>query len=95
MDADGSNLRRLTDFLPPSGFNTYSDPDFSPDGQHLVVEAGFHDITVMNADGSEPTLITDGASPNFSPDGQRIAFGKKPSGLPARVLRRSVLPLHD
>lgn len=82
VDADGSNLVRLTfadgwDYLPA----------WSPDGSQIAyVHTTGHndDIWVMNADGSDPARLT--TQPNFdlypswSPDGSRIAFQSNRAG---------------
>jgi len=72
MDADGSNLRQLTD---DKGFQ--GPLSWSPDGQYLAFGRG-GDIYVMDADGANPRNLTnyqagDGEAA-WSPDGQRIAF---------------------
>jgi mono/diheme cytochrome c family protein len=59
--------------------------DFSPDGQFLAV-AGFHEILLMKADGSERVARLVGLSERiqsikFSPDGKQLAAG---GGLPGR-----------
>ena len=76
MDADGSNLRRLTN---NGDRDVY--PSWSPDGQQIAFVSdrdGNFEIYVMDADGSNPENRTnnpdsDGA-PSWSPDGQQIAF---------------------
>ena len=76
MDADGSNLVRLT-------YNTVidSDPEWSPDGEKLVFTSslgGDRELWVMNSDGSDLHRLRD--APGFegyaawSPDGSAIAF---------------------
>jgi Tol biopolymer transport system component len=81
MNADGSNVRRLTD-------NSASDGQYgiawSPDGKKLVFSSnrltGSNDnfqLFEMDADGSNAHLLNSsycGCYPAFSPDGKRIAF---------------------
>ena len=83
MNADGSDLHKLTDSKGVSG-----DPAYSPDGKLIAFEAdrgaghAKQGIYVMNArDASglrRVTTITDEASddhaPRFSPDGSRLVF---------------------
>ena len=79
MDADGSNVVRLTT-------NSVSDSDWlpawSPDGRRIAFQSnrdGDTEIYVMNADGSNTSRLTNNffysdSSPDWSPDGSRIAF---------------------
>jgi WD40 repeat protein/mono/diheme cytochrome c family protein len=89
VDDTPSNARATydADHLP-----TYSRPpvigalDFSPDGKLLAV-AGFHEVLLWKADGSEPVARLVGLSERieslrFSPDGTRLAVT---GGLPARM----------
>ena len=46
---------------------------WSPDGTK-VVYSFVNDMRVMNADGSQPRLLTEGGEPNWSADGRWIAF---------------------
>lgn len=64
MNADGSNQTRLTT-------NTSADlePKFTPDGSRIMYfSAGSQSIMIMNADGSNPMLVTGGGAPaSFAP----------------------------
>jgi len=78
MDLDGSNQVNLT--KTPKYHEEGA--DFSPDGSQICFSSGgFVDskpvsgIYLMNADGSDPTLlIEEGAECDWSPDGTKIAF---------------------
>jgi TolB protein len=79
IDPDGGNPQRLTD-------NTYGDsfPMLSPDGKKIVFDSNrltadsgtlnISDLFVMDADGTNQTLLTRGSSATWSPDGKDIAF---------------------
>ena len=78
IDADGSNLTRLTE----NNARDF-DPSFSPDGRQIVYASdlnspGFSEIYTMLASGANITQLTDDAqssySPAWSPDGMHIAF---------------------
>ncbi|HIE51260.1 MAG TPA: hypothetical protein EYP85_05840 [Armatimonadetes bacterium] len=72
MNADGSNLRRLTSSLEPE-----VDPRFSPDGRQILFSTKRgerHEVWVMDADGKGQRKITDGDQADWSPDGQSIVF---------------------
>jgi TolB protein len=85
IDADGTGLHRLT----PRRTNVFAgDPAWSPDGTKIAyrftdcsgnIGCAGPDIYVMNADGSNPTRLTEtgglqSTDPNWSPDGTQIAF---------------------
>ena len=73
MDADGSNLVRLTN---NPGLDSF--PAWSPDGSRIVFMSERDQgsgIYTMNADGTDVVwIIGDGLAPHWSPDGTRIAL---------------------
>jgi TolB protein len=88
MDADGSNVRQLTQLQPGSGTEDHA-PSWSPDGRRIAfmrsnntaspVDASA--IYTVNADGGEPRLVRrmpprrpGAGTPNWSPDGGRLIF---------------------
>ena len=82
MDADGSNVVRLTDD-PDDDFS----PDWSPDGTLIAFTSerdGNREIYVMNSDGSNQVRLTDDpeadSGADWSPDGTRIAFTSERDG---------------
>ena len=71
MNVDGSGDTNLT-----PGTSNVSGPAWSPDGTQIAFNLE-GDLCVMNADGSELTILTHIASiakPAWSPDGAKIAF---------------------
>src|SRR4051812_40330112 len=75
-DANGSNLRRLTNDPGPSRW-----PALSPDGSQVAFASkrnGRWDIYVMHTDGTNLQQITDDEGfdgyPDWSPDGRELAF---------------------
>jgi dipeptidyl aminopeptidase/acylaminoacyl peptidase len=91
MNADGSNQTRLTN---NSAVELYA--AWSPDGTKLAFTSSrdlpnvnsntSFEIYVMNADGSNPTRLTNNLAidvqPSWSPDGQKILFTSFRDGLP-------------
>ena len=85
MDADGSNLRQLTENTIWDGF-----PTWSPDGKRIAYSSddgctGEHrEIYVMDADGGSPRNLThndaDDMSSSWSPDSQQIVFSSNRDG---------------
>ncbi|MBN1891132.1 MAG: PD40 domain-containing protein [Thermoflexales bacterium] len=73
MDADGTNVRQLTDL----GGGVMGGIDVSPDGRRLAFYRD-SDIYVVNTDGTGQANLTDDKArdyfPAWSPDGSKIAF---------------------
>lgn len=75
MNADGSNIRQVTDLNNMGGRSTWS-----PNGTQLAFyrgPAGDHNIYIINIDGTGLTQLTNGGDnlgPSWSPDGNWIAF---------------------
>ena len=85
MDADGSNIQRLTTAKTDTG-SWQGQPVWSPDGRRIAFVSdrdGNLEIYVMDADGSNIRQLThtpDGEQmPNWSPDGKQIVFVLKPT----------------
>ena len=84
MDADGTNLRQLTEGAYPDGYGGDYSPAWSPDGEKIAFErwdAGSGYLHVMDADGSNLRQVMFGlenwgGNPSWSPDGEQIAFYK-------------------
>jgi serine/threonine protein kinase/Tol biopolymer transport system component len=91
MNTNGSNRRQLT-----AGPDSDSDPDWSPDGRRIAFtrspsscpvnrttacSPGVSHIYVMDADGSNPEQVTQGADSDldvaWSPDGTELAFARE------------------
>ena len=78
VNADGSNLARLTSDTAVGYFN----PQWSPNGKRIAYYAekgdGKDQVWTMNADGSNKTLLTADVGhnifPGWSPDGKKIIF---------------------
>ncbi len=92
MDADGANPRRVT--VTAFGNNLF--PRWSPNGKRIAFNSdrdGRHKIYLMNADGTELTLLTPGggAWATWSPDGRRIAFQSRSSDTGAATTEISVI----
>lgn len=86
MDANGLNLRRLTQLKRPTSSEDF-EPVWSPDGKRIAFQRenstasprGRRAIFVINADGSgsrrlTPWQLDAGDHPDWSPDGRRILF---------------------
>ena len=79
-DADGKNIRQLTDY----GCASFA-PSFTPDGKRIIFSSNKHncdgrkfDLYMINTDGTGLQQITDfggfASFPEFSPDGRKLVF---------------------
>src|SRR5690606_39550169 len=79
-DADGSNMRQLTDF----GCASFA-PQFTPDGKRIIFSSNKNecdsrdfDLFMMDLDGSNLEQVTElggfTSFAEFSPDGKRLVF---------------------
>ena len=94
MDADGSNVRRLTVTAPG---RTTQNPAWSPDGQRLAFASTRDgeslltdwEIYVMNADGTAIRRLTNDRKPDghprWSPDGRHLVFHSTADGTSGRA----------
>lgn len=89
MNANGSDIKQLTDFSPSGAAVT---PSWSPDGKRIIFSSfkmGTSDgpaLWVMNADGSDQEVLYDpepgnphmppiaGNNAKWSPDGEKIVY---------------------
>jgi Tol biopolymer transport system component len=75
IKADGTRLRRLT-HVDGEAIN----PDWSPDGSRIAFALNECRVAIMNADGTDRTVLpseTPGgceADPSFTPDGSRLVY---------------------
>jgi dipeptidyl aminopeptidase/acylaminoacyl peptidase len=80
MQADGENLRRLTD-----GPGADASPAWSPDGSRIAFMSdrdGAPEVYVANRDGSNPVRLTArprSFAPTWAPDGTRLAYINDPA----------------
>ena len=97
MAADGSDPRSIA----PGISGIYEPPAWSPDGTRLAFRGSARSwrevsLYVVDADGSNLTLVADGAegAPAWSPDGTRIAF-LQDGALQPTPLGRDVLYIFE
>jgi Tol biopolymer transport system component len=70
MNSDGTQAVRLTHNSASNGT-----PSCSPDGKYIAYSSWDSGLYVMNADGTNPSLIAkDGSESSWSPDGTQIVY---------------------
>jgi dipeptidyl aminopeptidase/acylaminoacyl peptidase len=78
-------------------WESVANPTLSPDGRQIIFTRSWPDqindrqqreLWIMNADGSRPRFLVDGAGARWSPDGTRIAYlaSGKPKGSQIHVM---------
>ena len=90
INADGSNLRVLTEKSPPG---LHGDPNWCPDGKIIAFHTwpapgeASNQIWVIDIDGGDlKKLIQPGNSPDWSTDGERIVFASWAGGPSDRTV---------
>ena len=68
MNSNGTNAIKLT----AGGFLGEGYPTWSPDGKKIAF--GSFNISTINIDGTNKTVLTPGAHPSWTPDGKKIAY---------------------
>jgi TolB protein len=89
MRGDGTNKRLLANEARDPEEPDYLQPDFSPDGSHIIFERMFcvdnhtcnSEVILMPSNGRRKRSIGGGADPAFSPNGHRIAAVRVSCGL--------------
>jgi Tol biopolymer transport system component len=97
VDADGNNLRPLTDFGVLHAHESQS-ADWAPDGSGLISLTPSGQLVFVHADGSgiDPIELDLGTeeyfafSPSYSPDGSRIAFAAQFAGAASDIYTADV-----
>jgi Tol biopolymer transport system component len=90
MNADGTGLHQVTTYEPSQGSAINDAPSWSPDGSEIAFNcydslSGFHNLCVINSDGSNVRQLTDGinVAHDTAPiwlNGHQLMFSTNPGG---------------
>jgi Tol biopolymer transport system component len=90
------DLESFTEVPVSNGVDGDADPEWSPDGNQVVLNRNLTSIWVMNRDGSNPVQLASETgnglfSPTWSPDGTKVAYTSQPlpGGMSALLVAAS------
>jgi Tol biopolymer transport system component len=96
MDADGTNVHKLTSSSYASGDYGADSPTWSPNGKRIAFRYGYAGISVVNVDGSGlHEILAHGYGAAWSPGGRFVAYAQGPADDPgAETSGTSIYVVH-